>query len=421
MKQLWMAGAMLLGCTTAPPTMAPALEGPSVTAPSVTASSTTTTPTLDDVIARDGVPFEPGTLPPSLIERMAAQRVVMVGEHHGYREHHDLLLDVVKALHEHGTRWVLFEGFQAESWSANAYVTGAIDTLSAPTKKYFGYTLDRLAAFNQTLPDAEREHVAFIDIDHRPWAFPLALAHRLAHRDMPACVATFVDEAGWERSLPFDEAKAAFERTFAAGPRAYRRHLQALARDLKAGVCLAQSPVREEIAEMADVALDSLRIRAIWDGEGEHAAHPLREDAIKAMVDRRLETTTGPVVLNMGGFHLQKTHVMGTPKQWLGEHLGSPTHPAGGAVLRLYVQFARAQRTRDGETFWWSLEDERRPGELLGSVHRHTPDRAVFLPVSEPWWSRNVLPVSYMYQVVEHAPGAVFDGYILLPEGHQLD
>lgn len=419
MRTPWIAALALLGCAAPPPSRPPSTAAPAAPSPSAEAP-----PTLDDVIARHAVSFDPGTLAPSLVAAMAAQRVVMLGEHHGYREHHDLLLSIVRALHEHGTRWVLFEGFQAESWSVDAYVNGTIDSLSESTRKYFGHTLDGLRAFNRSLPASERVHVALIDIDHRPWAFPLALARMSDHLDLPSCLDVFLREAGWDASLPIEDAKAGFEAALESSPAAYETRLEAVGRRLRDGSCSADAdgdrPERAPLTEMAEVALDSLRIRAIWDSEGERAAHPAREEAIKAMVDRRLAATTGPVVLNMGGFHLQKTHVMGMPKEWVGEHLASPSHPAGGRVIRLYVQFVRAERSHDGETSWWSLSDDAPPGELLTALHRHTEGKAAYLPVTDGWFERNVIPVSYMSQVAEHAPGKAFDGYVLLPEGHKL-
>lgn len=417
---IWVGALALLGegCATQPPSTSPPDQ------PRPAPSADAAAPTLDEIVAHQAVTFDPGTLPPSLVELMAKQRVVMLGEHHGYREHHDLLLDMAKALHGRGARWVLFEGFQAESWSADAYVNGALDSLSPPTRKYFGYTLDGLRAFNRDLPADERLHVAFVDIDHRAWAFPSALARMLEDLGGSPCLEGFLAEAPWDRARSFEAAQTAFDKAFTAAPDAYYHRLEAFAARLREGSCFSaphgQAALPATLTEMAEVALESLRIRAVWDKEGEDAAHPAREDAIKAMVDRRLSAAKGTVILNMGGFHLQKTHVMGTPKAWVGEHLASASHPAGGAVLRLYVQFARAEREADGAAAWWSLEEEAPPGELLATLHRHADGKAAFLPVSDDWFQREVMPVSYMYQVVEHAPGAVFDGYVLLPEGHKL-
>jgi erythromycin esterase-like protein len=109
------------GCTTSSPPTSPPVSPPGE--PRTSMSVEASPRTLDEIVAQHAVHFDPGTLPNSLVELMAKQRVVVLGEHHGYREHHDLLLEVAKALHGRGARWVLFEGFQAESWAADAYTT----------------------------------------------------------------------------------------------------------------------------------------------------------------------------------------------------------------------------------------------------------------------------------------------------------
>lgn len=353
---------------------------------------------------------------------MARQRVVMVGEFHGFREHHAFLLDVIRSLHAHGTRLLLLEGFQAESVAANAFVRGRIDSLHPSTQKYFGFTLDGLRAYNASLIGAGRPDdvigVAFVDINHRPWAFPLALASLRAGSTEPDCVGTFLTDTGWDQTLDIADAQARFEKAFAADPVVYRARLELLQTQLKEGACPPPSPLvdADAFSEMVDVALESLTIRSVWDTEGEAAAHPAREDAIKKMIDRQLSKSTGPVVINMGGFHLQKAHVLGMPKEWVGEYLARKDHFARGQVFRLFVSFARAQRRSGDETTWWTLRQEDAATELFSAMAQFAGGSAAYLPLDAPAF-RQPLKIDYMFQTKTHPPAEAFDAFVVLPEG----
>lgn len=245
--------------------------------------------------------FAPNELPPQLLADLEQSRVVMLGEHHGYREHHDFLLEVVRAVHRRGGRLLLLEGFDAESWLADAYVRGKVEALSPATAKHFGYTLDALRAFNLGRPEAERVRVAMIDIDHRAAALPLALARMLPHLEARSCIETFLARASWDARRPLDAAQASFEKARTADPDQHLRRLESLRASLADGSCQVGSREQETVAAMVAVAVESLRIRAVWERDGEHAAHPAREEAMKKLVDRRLSTTDGPVVINVGG------------------------------------------------------------------------------------------------------------------------
>ena len=115
----------------------------------------------------------------------------------------------------------------------------------------------------------------------------------------------------------------------------------------------------------------------------EHAAHPLREELMKELVDAHLKTTAGPLVLNVGGFHVQKRHLMGTPKVWLGEHLASAESEAAGSSFSLFVGVAR-NPTLFGGPGSCDVPRVPPPGELFAALAREVGDRRVFVPLDAP-------------------------------------
>lgn len=177
--------------------------------------------------------------------------------------------------------------------------------------------------------------------------------------------------------------------------------------------------LRGVMREMVEVATESLAIRDEWESRGEDVAHPLREEVIKTLVDRRVADARGPVLVNIGGYHGQRTHVMGTPKRWLAEHLASSSSSSGGSFMSVYVAFARAEQLSGEGRVWFDLREAKRDGELLSRAAACARDEASFLPLDDPSF-REPMPVNYMGHVVTHAPAATFDAYVVLPEGHLL-
>lgn len=102
------------------------------------------------------------------------------------------------------------------------------------------------------------------------------------------------------------------------------------------------------------------------------------------------------------------------------EHLAASSHFAGGAVLRLYVHFARAERGQEDATVWWDVSESGETPELIATLRRHAGTQAAYLPLDAPIFSTTKMAVNYLQQVVEHEPAAAFDAFILLPEGHKL-
>ena len=120
---------------------------------------------LKQIVQRDGVPFEVKSIPVEVIDRLAANQVVIVGEFHFLHEHRELVAELVRELHARGFRQYLFEWTQAADWLLADYVSdGGILPDWTPPHDIGEETLTTIRDFNRTLPDDEHIEVHAIDV-----------------------------------------------------------------------------------------------------------------------------------------------------------------------------------------------------------------------------------------------------------------
>ncbi|MDH4045994.1 MAG: ChaN family lipoprotein, partial [Gemmatimonadota bacterium] len=59
------------------------------------------------MVERDGVAFTGQAIPDPVLDRLAANRVVLLGETHHLREHYEFVAALLRALHARGFRQLL--------------------------------------------------------------------------------------------------------------------------------------------------------------------------------------------------------------------------------------------------------------------------------------------------------------------------
>ena len=77
---------------------------------------------LAPVIESDGIAFDGQAIPAELIDRLAPNRVVVVGETHHLTEHREFMAALVRELHARGFRQLLMELPQMVDWLLVEYV-----------------------------------------------------------------------------------------------------------------------------------------------------------------------------------------------------------------------------------------------------------------------------------------------------------
>ena len=130
-------------------------------------SRTTGLPAADlrPVVERDGVSFTAQAIPAEVLDRLAQNRVVVVGETHLIREQGELLGELLRSLHSRGFRQLLLEWPHMADWLLADYVegTGLEPAFVPPVTNVGGSVLTAIRDFNRTLPETDRIQVHAID------------------------------------------------------------------------------------------------------------------------------------------------------------------------------------------------------------------------------------------------------------------
>lgn len=363
---------------------------------------------LSAIIKRDALFFKASNPPKKLIDHLAKQKVIFIGEHHYVREHHDLLVSLLKTLHHKGTRHLFIEAFQSYGPLVNSYVLGENISLPPLYKTLYGPLLEGIRTYNKTLSSAEQIQVHSIDIDHRSWAFPTALVELQKRYGKQTHLSTFLKNVGWPQEQGFSIATTQFK-WHPKDSEKYVAHLQKLIE-----ACQANPRNGEpDYLTLAKYALVSFQVREVWRTKGEQHAHPAREEAIKKMVGLHLAKTSGPVLINMGGFHGQLKHLLGTQKTWVGQYLAEQNPSTKGKTISIFVNATRWEKKgKKGDIF---SANKGQP-ELMSALSKQAGPNVAFLPLKDPYFKTKTSQVSYLGRVVHHKPREQFHAYILLPK-----
>jgi hypothetical protein len=136
-----------------------------------------------------------------------------------------------------------------------------------------------------------------------------------------------------------------------------------------------------EVLEMLEVELASIEVRA-KDGD---AASKAREETIKQLVDEAIAECSCGALINIGGHHAQKSHLMGTEQEWMGDYLAHTSSVVGGSIM--VIGFASAKTELEpgaGGTPWDILESASPDNELHRIMAEKWPGQTIFLPLDDP-------------------------------------
>jgi hypothetical protein len=332
-----------------------------------------TTDELSAVIERDGVAFDRLSIPDEVIDRLAEHEVVLLGETHHLREHWAFVAELLSELHDDGFRLLLIENAQMANWIWDDYVQGgglAPDWWEPPP--FWERRLSAVRALNETLPPEQRIHVRGIDVNEdwnggaRDFETLLGwVADRLPTRGP---IDTFLGH-GYALAAP-DEQTEAVETL-----------LTAIEADRASLIESWGAYWYGEVLEMLEVELASIEVRA-KDGD---AASKAREETIKQLVDEAIAECSCGALINIGGHHAQKSHLMGTEQEWMGDYLAHTSSVVGGSII--VIGFASAKTELEpgaGGTPWDILESASPDNELHRIMAEKWPGQTIFLPLDDP-------------------------------------
>ena len=330
---------------------------------------------LSAVVARDGVAFGGVMIPTGVLTRLAENRVVLLGETHHLREHWAFVATLMSDLHDDGFRQLLVERPQMNDWLVDDYVLGgelAPDWVPPP---YFDRRFTAIREINATLPPEQRIHVRSIDAneDHSGGATDFKILFDMLVGLIPS-------PGTVEVILPPDYPNSS--------PEVQRQAIGTLSATLeenRSALAETWGSVRyDQVKEMVEVEGMSIDIREQRHEDDNRGARS-REVLIKQLADRRIAEDPKGTVINIGAHHAQKSHLMGTEQQWLGDYLAHESPVVGGSIIVIGFTSARTElEAGAGGTPFDILESASPENEILRVMADAWPDQSVFLPLDDP-------------------------------------
>lgn len=363
---------------------------------------------LEQIVQRDAVPFEAGSIPDEVLDRVAAHRVVLVGETHFLGEHTEFTFELLRELHARGFRQFLFEWSQAADWALADFVNdgGLIPDWTAPS--LLGDPIIAIRDFNRTVPEDERIQVHAIDIHLKDYG----------------------DTEGWLSLMGYAVENILAEpgplSAFMAGDHGtYENHQVELER-LRAEVEDGRDELTaawgnywyDTIVEIIEVELLAVEVRALRESNYYESVR-LREEAIKLLADRRIKSTPHGTLINVGSTHAQKERLWGTDDiEWLGDYLVHESPVTKGSVMALWVPAAYIVAAPGSAYPDFDLVASPE-NELLSVMNQNWPNQIVFLPLDDPLFTGGRVPINSSGDIFVASPKDHYDALALLPIAHR--
>jgi hypothetical protein len=361
------------------------------------------------IVERDGVPFEGQSIPEGVLDRLSPFRVVIVGETHLLREHREMMVGLVGALHARGFRQLLLEWPHMEDWLLSDFVNDqGLEPDWTPREFFGGDMITGIRDFNRSLPDDQRIQVRAIDVNLWDYggasAFVDGLRTLSQHLLSPGPVAAFL-EGGY--FTPESQARLIGD---------LRDELQTRRSEL---VGAWGADLYETVAEMVDVEVASVTVRAMRGDDYDQSIR-LREDEMKRLADLRLVGSTHGTLINVGGNHAQKEYLKGTEQEWLGDYLVHRSAAADGSVIVLVVTPARVAFGSGGAIITYDVMDASPANELFRLMYETWPDHTVFLPLDDPIFVDGAVAVNFEGTIYSTALKRIYDCVVQLPLAHRV-
>lgn len=377
-------------------------------APSCAVAPGVSSAELERIVRRDAVAFDPDALSPELAGFLSSRRALLIGEVHFLREHRELLVAFLRALHGRGFRQILIEWTQVADWLLDDFVLdGGLEPHWVPPEDIGGGMFAAVRDFNRSLPESERIRVRPVDATLADYggaaSFVKSLAALAKHLPDPGPLADFIGRVRAGTAEP-----EALLPALAAAVTARRDALVASWGAARYGI----------VAEMIEVEAQSAAVRAMR-GKDYDASVLMREEIIQRLVERRLRDSPHRAIINVGATHAQKEGLWGTRIAWLGERLTRAPDPGIGPVLVICVAPARIVAASGGAII--DAGDSRAPeNELCRVLVRCFPDSPVFLPLTDPVFRTGRVLARVGGEFRAGPLGRQFDAFILLPEAHRV-
>jgi hypothetical protein len=363
---------------------------------------------LAPVVQRDAIPFVGPSAPVEVLDRLAANQLVIIGETHFLQEHRAFLAALVRDLHARGFRQLLMELPHMADWLLRDHArNGQLLPDWVPPASLVGGLIEPVREFNRTLPPDQQFDLRAIDVNLDDYggagAFHDLLRVLAGHLENPGPVQDFL-------ARPYNTAPAQ-----TASLTTLQSALTARRNELTASWGVERY---ETVAELVEVELASVRIRDIREDDYDRSVK-LRENEMKRLSDLRLAGSPFRSLLNVGGNHAQKSRFKGTEQQWLGDYLVHQSTAVGGAVIVISVGAARVVATSGGSPLF-DIMNASPANELWRTMHEGWPGQSVFLPLDDPMFLQSGIPVNYEGEIFVTPLKKAYDAMLLFPVAHRI-
>ncbi|HEX6301398.1 MAG TPA: hypothetical protein VF148_13100 [Acidimicrobiia bacterium] len=361
-----------------------------------------------ELVQTEAKAFPDLNLPPEVLGHLASHRVVVLGETHRLREHWAFLATLAEDLHRSGFRQVLIEAPHMAEWLYDDYVQGGVLVPELELPKFYADRLVGIRQVNERLEPGDRIRVRAIDVNEEHHGGGRAF------RDVLGSLVGVLGDAG-----PVE----AFIATPAGSPEEQRESIERLSESLRS----ESSALSEEwgpewfahVVEMVEVERVSIDIRELRQADDDRAAR-VREEEIKKLVESRLAGENGRAVINVGAHHAQKSPLMGTDQEWLGDYLAHRSEATEGSVFIIGFTSAKTVLEPGAPGSPSDIVKSSPDDELLRLIAETWPDLNAYLQLDDPLFSEkrvayNSEDVIYAVQLAD-----VFDALFQYSVAHRM-
>ncbi len=347
------------------------------------------------------------TIPASIIDLLAAHKVILIGESHQLREHFELMAQLIRQLHARGLRQVLIEWPHASNLVLQDYVASSARLDDWKPKRFLGgLMIETIKTLNSTAAVNEQIRIGAIDVNLDEYGgakdFTAALGYLADELDNSSILKNFI------KQYPND----AIGRT-----KAVKKLLADLA-DKRTIFITAWGQERyHTVIEMLEVEAVSINVRTYRNDRYDNSVK-VREDEMKRLAELRIAEVNGLTLINVGGNHAQRRFLKGTRQEWLGDYLAHKSPAAAGQVYSVVVVPARGEPGTGGSIADYDILDASPPGEIFRLMNETWPESNVFLPTTAPVFKEKNVIVNFENRLFRCKIGKIYDALLLLPVVH---
>jgi hypothetical protein len=345
------------------------------------ASADVTASELRNAVETDAIAFEIDGIPATVVDRLSAHRVVLLGETHHLREHWAFVASLMSELYDDGFRQLLIEAPHMAGWLLDDYVQGSPKVPAWTAPPFYERRLSMIREFNRS-HSSDPIHVRGIDANEDVYG---------GAGDFHQLLRWFTDTlptrgpTGPMLQMSYATSDPDTQRTAVED---LRQTLETDRRDLVESWGVEDY---EQLLELLTIELASVDVRAARAENDDDGAR-IREDVIKGIADDRIGDCACGTVINIGGHHAQKAHLMGTDHEWLGDYLTHTSDVVDGSIIVVGVNSAKTElEPGAGGTPWDILHSKSPDNELLRTMAETAPDQTVFMPLDDSLFAERTI------------------------------